>query len=349
MSTNSSYLQSHARKLKYLIEDMRAGYERLGRIKSVYDYNSLKKVRISCDGKFEHFIRLQTPGGFGVWKETVFLSSTKRDIDLVINKRNPFVKLNKDVERNWLLHIEPPGYIEKLGLGSEKEMDKFGKVFTCNPRLFEMGGKYIASPPYVHWHLAINSYTNEKEATIYDYDFLLNCNSEEIIAVKENVMSTINSNINNLPGHKLRADFISSICERGMNFNLFGHSYWSKYKQYKNQAPSGKWPAFLTSKYVLVIENEISPYYWTEKFTDAILCFCIPIYYGSAKIDEYFPEGSYIALDITKPTAYDEIQDIVKSDFYERNIENLKLARNLILTTHNLFSFIDRQVQEPYL
>lgn len=332
------------RMLKYLLEDIWLAAKRVDVMKESFDYKSLRKVRISSHGRFEHFVKLQTPGGLGVWKNTVFVQSGDREVDLVINRRNPFLKLNKDVERNWLLHIEPPGYIDKLKLNEGREMERYGKVFTSSPELIEKGGKYIASPPYVHWHLAVNSYTNGKDATVYDYDFLSSCDEAKVIEGKQNLMSVVNSNINNLPGHKLRAEFIADLCTRGMNFNLFGHNYWSKYPQYRGNALSGKWPAFLTSKYVLVIENEISPYYWTEKFTDAILCFCIPIYYGSSRIGEYFPEGSYIPLDITRPSAFHDIQSIIASNFYENNLAKLLKARELILTTHNLFNFIDQRM-----
>lgn len=341
-----SGLLNGARMAKYLLEDVRQGGERVNLLKRSFDYNSLRKVRISSHGKFEHFVKLQTPEGLGVWNNTAFVQSRDREVDLVINKRNPFLKLHRDVDRNWLLHIEPPGYIEKLKLNEGKEMERYGKVFTSSPELIEKGGRYIASPPYVQWHLAVNSYTNGNDATVYDYDFLLNCDETKIVEGKENLMSVVNSNINNLPGHKLRADFIADLCTRGMKFNLFGHSYWSKYIQYKGNAPSGKWPAFLTSKYILVIENEVSPYYWTEKFTDAILCYCIPIYYGSSRIGEYFPEGSYIPLDITKSLAFDDIQSIIRSDFYERNFDKLLKARELVLTTHNLFNFIDQRMAD---
>jgi hypothetical protein len=344
MAGTLSKLVQGARMLKYLVEDLREGRKRVSLAKRSFGYHSLRKVRISSHGKFERFVKLQTPGGLGVWKSTICVPSRDREIDLVINRHNPFLKLHKEVERNWLLHIEPPGYIEKLKLRNGADMERYGKVFTSSPELIEKGGKFIASPPYVHWHLAVNAYTVGQDAAVYDYDFLLNCDEQKVLGAKQNQMSTINSNVNDLPGHRLRADFVSNLCSRGMKLNLYGHPYWARYGQYKGRANSGKWPAYLTSKYVLVIENEISPYYWTEKFTDAILCYCIPIYYGSTKISEYFPEGSYIPLDINKLSAFDDIQDIIDSDFYEKNWDKLLQARDLVLTTHNLFNFIDQQM-----
>jgi len=328
--------------LKKLLIDFKSSSDRISKLKREYNYDDLKKVRISCrNTDFDNFIKLQTPHQDGIWGNTAFISRLNPDIDLVVNKPNPYLPLSRNIEKNWLLHIEPPGYIKKLDMANEKVVEKFSRVYTCDPDLYSKGGKFIASPPYVHWHLALSSYTSNKDNMVYDYDFL---NSLVHPPEKTISLASINSGMNDLPGHKLRADFVSKICDENIDFNLYGTPNWAKYKQYKGPTTFGKWPIYSKAKYVLAIENEVSDYYWTEKFTDAILCFTIPIYYGSAKISDFFPEGSYIPFDITKKTAVDELQDILKSDFYEKNLHNLIAARNLILTKHNMFSFLNSQV-----
>ena len=228
-------------------------------------------------------------------------------------------------------------------MDSPELLKKFGRVYTSDPSLYEKGGKFIAAPPYVHWHHAISSYTKKTENLLYDFDFLL---SQKQPPEKTIGLVAINSRINDLPGHKLRAEFISRISDSHVNYELYGTDNWKMYKQYKGPTVNGKWPVYSRAKYVLAIENEISDYYWTEKFTDAILCFCIPLYYGSPKIGNYFPKGSYVQLDITKRTAVDDLREILTSDFYERNIPNLIEARNLVLAKHNLFNFIDEELKK---
>lgn len=332
--------------LKNLATDFRESQKMIDGIKKIHNYSTLKKVRISVrNNSFSQFIKLQTPRQLGVWGTTAFVSKLNPDIDLVVNKPNPYLKLNRDIEKNWMLHIEPPGYIKKLGLDAPEVMAKFGKVFTPDPDLFQRGGKFIASPPYVHWHLALSSYTNNSNNTVYDYDFL---SAQKTVPSKEVSLVAINSNMNDLPGHKLRADFIAEISNSKVDYELYGTPNWQIYKQYKGLTANGKWPIYSRSKYVLAIENEVSDYYWTEKFTDAILCFSMPIYYGCPRINEYFPEGSYIPLDISKKSAKDDLRDILNSDFYEKNIPKLIEARNRILSTHNMFSFIDTEVNKVY-
>ncbi|MDQ3534333.1 MAG: glycosyltransferase family 10 [Bacteroidota bacterium] len=336
-------LRSGLNNLKNFVKDYKSSHERIKIINKEYDLKNFTKVRISVkDSSFDSFIKLQTPGQLGLWGNTAFLTTFKPDINVVLNKPNPFIKLDADIDKNWLFHLEPPGYIQKLGLDDEKVLKNFGKVYTSDPRLYEKGGKFIASPPYVHWHLAHSAYSKNDGKVIYDYDFL---SSYKEIPKKSSTLVAINSNLNNLPGHKLRADFITKICEQNLDIELYGGNKWSKYPQYKGYLPQ-KWPVFSKSKYALAIENEVSPYYWTEKITDSILCFSMPIYYGSPDINKFFPEGSYIILDINNKKAVNELEEIINSGYYEKNISKLIEARNLILQKLNLFSFINLELNK---
>jgi hypothetical protein len=327
--------------LRKLIIDLAESEKMRRNITRNYDYDSLTKIRLSVfNTAFNGFIKMQTPHKSGVWNKSAFLTVLNPDLNVVINKPNPFVPLSKNIDKNWLLHIEPPGYIKKLKLDDEKVMEKFSRVYTCAPHLYEQGGRYIASPPYVHWHLALSSYTNDKSNVVYDFDFM---SSPPAIPEKEYSLVTIASKMNHLPGHKLRADFISAVCDAGIDIQLYGTDNWSKYKQYKGRAIYGKWPIYSKSRFALAIENEVSPLYWTEKFTDAILCYAMPIYYGSPDIGKYFPKGSYIEIDITKKSAVNDLQDIINSDYYEKNLPALIEARNLIISKHNMFNFLDNE------
>lgn len=300
------------------------------------------EIRISSNNsRYSQVVKEQTPGGLGIVGNSKFGGMFFPDFDLVINKPNLSLKYN--FSRSILLHIEPPSYISLLGLSNKKLTDKFRLIFTSDPYLLDLGDeRIVASSPYVHWHLSSNVYTGEirSKQEIVDFDFLLNSH----IPVKSENLVLINSNLRTLSGHIIRANFIEKLCESSIKFKLYGGSYWSKFSQYIDNAPNGKWPVFSKSRFVLVIENECAEYYWSEKFTDAILSFAIPIYYGCPNISEYFPEGSYYPININAPNVFDEIKTLIESDYYEKNIANLLKARDLVLHKLNLFSFIDRQI-----
>ena len=243
-----------------------------------------------------------------------------------------------------MLHIEPPSYINKLGLSSPKNIDNFNKIYTTDPYLIEKNNdRYIASAPFVHWHLGSNSHINRvKDEYLIDYDFLL----EAVKPLKTVNLSTINSNLMNIEGHKTRAEFLEKLCKTGYGFNLYGGDKWSKFNQFVDNAPNGKWFPFSKSRYILVIENERAPFYWSEKFSDAILCFGTPIYYGCTNISDYFPKGSYYAIDINRKDCIEEIISVVESDFHEKNFQQLLKARKLIFKKYNMFSFMNKVINE---
>ncbi len=59
--------------------------------------------------------------------------------------------------------------------------------------------------------------------------------------------------------------------------------------------------ALVPYKYHVAIENHIAPRHWTEKFSDAILCECLPFYAGDPAIGEIFPKESFIPIPIDDP------------------------------------------------
>jgi len=315
---------------------------RINSIRKRQPLHEFTKVRISVKrNAFNENIRSQSKNGLGIVNKTLFVTTICTDVNVVINRKNFYIPMLSKTNENWLVHIEPPGYLNKLGYNSEKLHSKFSRIYTSDPVLYEKGGKYIASPPYVHWHVDNSSYTKNILGN-HDYDFL---KKESNPPYKDVDLVVINSNINDLPGHKLRAKFIQELCKTDIDFKLYGGSKWSNFSQYVDDAPLGKWPIYSRSRYVLVIENEVSPYYWSEKLTDAILCWGMPIYYGSPKIGEYMPKGSYIAIDINSDNSIQLLRDILNSSFYEDNIDNLREARSLILEKFNLLAFIDSEIR----
>ena len=92
-------------------------------------------------------------------------------------------------------------------------------------------------------------------------------------------------------------------------------------------------------KFTLVIENDVSEHYWTEKLSDAILGYSIPIYSGASKVQDYFsgeiPQIKY-ATDID--VAINSVRNILSRKY---NTSHLQENRDLILFQHNLFYLLE--------
>lgn len=97
-------------------------------------------------------------------------------------------------------------------------------------------------------------------------------------------------------------------------------------------------------KFNLSIENDCHDNWVTEKFFDAILTDCIPIYYGCLNIKELFPEDGYILLDNINDMEYvqDTLVDINnnKDKIYNQKIKGARKIKERYFKDHNLLKKI---------
>ena len=99
-------------------------------------------------------------------------------------------------------------------------------------------------------------------------------------------------------------------------------------------------------RYHIAIENHACPHWWTEKLADAFLGQALPFYYGASNLSEYFPEESYIAIDINRPEeAIRIIKDAIRNDEYNKRLPHLKEARRRIIEDYHLFATLARIIE----
>lgn len=111
---------------------------------------------------------------------------------------------------------------------------------------------------------------------------------------KQQLVSAISSNKRMLPGHVKRLEFIDRIKDR---VDLFGRGI--------REIPS-KLSALKDYHFSVVIENDVSTNYFTEKITDCFLTGTIPIYYGCPNIGEFFDTNGILTF-----TNEPELQEII--------------------------------------
>ena len=183
-----------------------------------------------------------------------------------------------------------------------------------------------------------------------NYDFLKKLE----YPVKTKLISIVSSAKQSLPGHKKRYNFVKNI--KNKEIDIYGYG-WNKEKlvNYKgslsgyhsgNNKKKTKYDALIDYKYTIVIENNNLDNYFTEKITDAMLCWSIPIYYGCPNIAKYFPEDSYYIIDLDDPECNKKIDEIIKRPITQKNIDALKKARELILDKYNIWECIHKIVSE---
>lgn len=111
-----------------------------------------------------------------------------------------------------------------------------------------------------------------------------------------------------------------------------------------------KWDGLDHYKYSFAFENCYEPNYMSEKFNDAILMGCMPFYWGMTNIGHFYPEGSFVELDITKKDAPEKVMKILESDPRKRHLKELYMARDLLLNKYQfwpgLCNLINRLIKE---
>jgi hypothetical protein len=149
---------------------------------------------------------------------------------------------------------------------------------------------------------------------------------------KPKLMSYIMSSKGFLEGHKLRHAILEEILKTDMQIDIFGRGLVIKDHRMKGELVDKK-NGLKPYKFTICIENLQYHSYFSEKFTDPLLCNSIPIYWGSPRMDEMFRSDSFIGLPKSIDGIMETITDIYHNPYkYEKDcslgVEDLKYKTN---------------------
>lgn len=130
--------------------------------------------------------------------------------------------------------------------------------------------------------------------------------------------------------HFARFQLVSKLAKAIPELEWYGHGVRSFGKKYEVMDPY---------KYHVVVENHIAPHHWTEKFSDAFLCECLPFYAGAPDLADDFPRESFIPIPIDDPTeAVRIVKEAIAAGEYDKRREAILEAKRLILTKYNFWA-----------
>lgn len=131
----------------------------------------------------------------------------------------------------------------------------------------------------------------------------------------------------------LLADIQSSLAD---TLDIFGRGY--QYVEHKAEGID----AF---RYHVAVENHIAPHHWTEKLSDCYLGYCLPIYAGCPNAADYFPEESFIPIDIRDSEgALARIREAIAGNEYEKRLPAIVEARRRVLEDWSLPNILGRHI-----
>ncbi|MDB4396042.1 glycosyltransferase family 10 [bacterium] len=215
--------------------------------------------------------------------------------DLVVYTDNLLDKVDQRQDGSgkniaWL--VESPGIIPYQTKWLYNNGDKFDAIWT-------------------HDESILNKWDHAKLLPIGGCWLLDECKN---IHSKSKDFSIIASTKRELPGHKIRHAVIAG---GGNKIDVWGGC--------KNRHIDNKFIGLKDYRYHFAIENVISGYYFSEKLIDTFMTGCIPIYWGTKYIDQFFNTDGMIIFNELKelpallkqctPEFYDSKLDIIKENF----------------------------------
>lgn len=284
------------------------------------------RVKLIARGHSSFAWSTQTPGGSGRWGDCQFcFDREERDYDWLVVIDDISRKLSAPPEiltcpntHTILVTTEPPP-ITHYGKGFAAQ---FGWVLTS---------QNAQALPHPH---RIYSTTGNLWFHGKSYDQLVSENSPE----KSESLSTVcSSKKQKHTVHHARYEFTLWLKERLPAMEIFGHGV--RFVEKKHNAMDAY-------RYHLAIENHEAPHHWTEKFSDPLLSYCIPIYHGCPNLADYFPEDSYLPIDIGKKEEALEIilSELADPQAYARRRDAMLEARRLVLNRYNMLALLSEHI-----
>lgn len=162
---------------------------------------------------------------------------------------------------------------------------------------------------------------------------------------KVNPCSWITSGISRTTNHRQRLDFLQSLQSSNIKFDLYGRGLpsWAK----SSGELGNKWYGMAPYYYNLAIENYAdNNWYVSEKLWDALLAWCLPIYYGGPAAEKLLPTGSFLRLPSLDEKGIAYIKEITATpDAWYAAKDAIAEARQIILHKLNLLNWLSEFVK----
>lgn len=293
----------------------------------------------------------QTPEPFGKWGNIEMLSRhSKPDFLLLYNFNfHPYQPKLSPLDRLWKKRQNTPPDMTSLLRGVSQEKTIFllrepplKEIVNKNIIDYQEAGKYcnyISGPddfaPHPNYMPAIwyvgNSFRELDEMSAPEK--VKNC-------------CWITSGISRSANHRHRLQFLQLLQNSGYDFDLYGRDLpkWAKTAGTLNN----KWYGLAPYYYNLSIENYAdNDWYVSEKLWDALLCWCLPIYYGGNAADKLLPPGSFLRLPSLDHQGLEYIKEVTATpDLWYNAKEAIAEARQIILHKLNLLAWLNDYVKK---
>lgn len=272
----------------------------------------------------------QIPGDTSLWGGTLYEIETEpeRPADWLVvyegwTQKSLFTQVPR--ERRIFITGEPESFYQY----QPKFLDQFGHVITTQRKIHHPG--VIYSQVAINWFAGVRF-----EGAGGPYVPVLNFSDfESGNPPKSKLCSVVCSNKAVTRGHRQRLAFVQQLQEAlGDQIDVYGRGF---------RDICDKDEALADYRFHIALENSVHPDYWTEKLADPFLRGCFPIYSGCPNLEDYFPEDSYVRIDLNKPRqAITTIMDVLQGELDRSSTNQRQEAKHRVLYEYNIFALLER-------
>lgn len=226
-----------------------------------------------------------------------------------------------------LLITTEPSTIKTYG---SRFLAQFGHVLTSQePWVIKHPGAIFSQPALLWFY----GRTDERG----NYDRMISHSPEEKTAMISTVCSS-KQQTHTL--HQARYDFTQKLRTAIPEMDVFGHGV---------RTINDKAESLDSYRYHIAVENHVYRHHWTEKLSDSFLGLTLPFYHGCPNAEDYFPEDSFIPIDIHRfEESAERILQAIRDHEYERRLPAIREARRRVLEEYGLFAVISRIIGEKH-
>lgn len=205
---------------------------------------------------------------------------------------------------------------------------QFGAVLTSQPEWALPHPQRIYSQPALHWYYGLGA------RGIVPFDAIL---AETADAKTRDISMVYSPKAMRHTFHYYRARFMRDLVKRMPELDTFGR-----------QTPhplDDKAECLRDYRYHVAVENFIGAHHWTEKLADAYLGLTLPFYCGCPNLEEYFPEESFIRIDIHDVDgAIATMRQAIADREFEKRLRAIAEAKRRVMFEYNLFAVAAREI-----
>ncbi len=278
----------------------------------------------------------QFPHNEPVWGECEFVFEREaRDYDWLLvyddvpARPGETKKISRELlacprEHTLLVTMEP----SSVKIYGDDYARQFGAVLTSQPEWALRHPRRIYSQSALHWFYGVG-----RHRTVPFDDIL----GESPQGKSRNVSMVYSPKAMRHTLHYHRARFMRELVELMPELDTFG--------RHSARPLDDKADCLRAYRYHVAIENHIGEHHWTEKIADPFLGLTLPFYCGCPNLGDYFPEESFIRIDIHDAAgAAEAIREAIANREFDKRLPAIVEAKRRVMFEYNLFAVASREI-----